>query len=152
MYEQRGHKQSPDLNHRMLPFPLVMSDWRENLAHTQNFTRGYFRSRAKLLIDNSFAHALKFSLTKCNARAKVSRMATSELTSTQVAERLDVAPATVRLWCSKGKFKHARLVEHPRGDYWAIPENDLHGFEKPRMGRPPKAATNGNGGKKGAKK
>src|ERR1700742_3076530 len=68
-------------------------------------------TRANLFIDNSFAHALKFPLTECNARAKVSRMASSELTSTQVAERLDVAPATVRLWCSQGKFKHARLVE-----------------------------------------
>ena len=120
-------------------------------AHAEAF-RWIFCSRVKLFVDNSFAHALKFPLTECNAGAKVSRMASSELTSTQVAERMDVAPATVRLWCSQGKFKHARLVEHPRGDYWVIPENDLHGFEKPRMGRPPKTATNGNGGKKGAKK
>jgi uncharacterized protein YjcR len=80
-------------------------------------------------------------------------MANSELTSTQVAERLEVAPATVRLWCSQGKFKHARLVDHPRGDYWVIPEIDLNHFEKPKMGRPPKAAqANGNGKKKGGKK
>ena len=78
-------------------------------------------------------------------------MANSELTSTQVAERLEVAPATVRLWCSQGKFKHARLVEHPRGDYWVIPESDLVGFEKPKMGRPPKPKANG-AGKKGGKK
>jgi hypothetical protein len=79
-------------------------------------------------------------------------MANSELTSTQVAERLDVAPATVRLWCSQGKFKHARLEEHPRGDYWVIPERDRVGFEPPKMGRPPKATANGNGKKKGVKK
>lgn len=79
-------------------------------------------------------------------------MTNSELTSTQVAERFDVSPATVRLWCSQGKFAHARLVEHPRGDYWVIPENDLKGFEPPKMGRPPKPKANGAGGKKGSKK
>jgi hypothetical protein len=79
-------------------------------------------------------------------------MANPELTSTQVAQRLNVSPATVRLWCSQGKFANARLVEHPRGDYWVIPEKDLSGFEPPKMGRPPKATTNGNGKKKGGKK
>jgi uncharacterized protein YjcR len=91
-------------------------------------------------------------LTEVSAPAKVSRMANPELTSTQVAQRLNVSPATVRLWCSQGKFANARLAEHPRGDYWVIPEKDLAGFEPPKMGRPPKANANGAGGKKGGKK
>jgi uncharacterized protein YjcR len=64
-------------------------------------------------------------------------MAETELTSTQIAERLEVSPATVRLWCSQGRFKHARLVEHPRGDYWLVPESELKTFSPPKMGRPP---------------
>ena len=63
-------------------------------------------------------------------------MAKAELTTTQVAERLKVAAVTVRMWCAQGKFKNARLVEHPRGDYWVIPESDLKDFEPPKMGRP----------------
>jgi hypothetical protein len=125
---------------------------RENLAHAQDFCQQKLSARAKLSIDNSFAHALKFPLTEVRAPAKVSRMANSELTSAQVAERLNVSPATVRLWCSQGKFANARLVEHPRGDYWVIPEQDLAGFEPPKMGRPPKAKANGAGSKKGGKK
>jgi hypothetical protein len=65
-------------------------------------------------------------------------MAQTELTSTQVAERLDVSPATVRLWCSQGRFKAARLVDHPRGGYWVIPESELETFTPPKAGRPPK--------------
>ena len=76
------------------------------------------------------------------------RMAEAELTSTQVAERLEVSPATVRLWCAQGRFKQARLVAHPRGDYWVIPESELKTFTPPKMGRPPKAQPAGAAGRK----
>lgn len=88
-----------------------------------------------------------YLLTMYDSRAKVLHMAASELTSSEVAERLKVSPATVRLWCSQGKFKHAHLENHPRGSYWVIPERDLRGFEPPKMGRPAKQAS-----KKGVKK
>ena len=75
-------------------------------------------------------------------------MADAELTSSQVAERLEVSPATVRLWCSQGRFKSARRVEHPRGDYWIVPERELRDFEPPKMGRPPQKKATKKGGKK----
>jgi predicted site-specific integrase-resolvase len=82
-------------------------------------------------------------------------MTQTQLTAAQVAERLDVSPATVRLWCSQGRFKAARLVEHPRGDYWEIPESEVETFIPPKAGRPPKpkAETAKKGAnKKGGKK
>jgi hypothetical protein len=68
-------------------------------------------------------------------------MADQELTTTQVAERLKAADVTVRLWCRQGRFPNARLVEHPRGDYWVIPESEVKKFEPPQMGRPSKQST-----------
>ena len=69
-----------------------------------------------------------------------------------VAERLDVLTSTVRIWCRAGRFPNAVQEETLRGPVWLIPESDLKGFEKRGRGRPPKAATNGNGKKKGSKK
>jgi hypothetical protein len=84
-----------------------------------------------------------------------------EMTSSQVAERLDVAHSTVRAWCNKGLFPNATRHETPAGSYWAIPEGDLKGFQQPQPGRPPKqtasttAPAKANGGasvkKKGSK-
>ncbi len=81
-------------------------------------------------------------------------MADQELTTTEVAERLKAADVTVRLWCRQGRFPNARLVEHPRGDYWVIPESEVKKFEPPLIGRPrgKQAATKGNGAKKAAKR
>ena len=62
----------------------------------------------------------------------------TELSTSEVAHQLKVGKSTVNLWCQQGRFKNARLVEHPRGNYWTIPASDLIGFEKPKMGRPPK--------------
>jgi excisionase family DNA binding protein len=62
-----------------------------------------------------------------------------ELTTTEAAERLGVAQVTVRLWCKQGRFPNARLVEHPRGDYWVIPPGDLRGVEPRKPGPVPKA-------------
>jgi hypothetical protein len=61
-----------------------------------------------------------------------------ELTTAQVADRLDTPERTVRLWCKQGRFTGARNVETPRGNYWLIPESALKTFERPQAGRPPK--------------
>jgi hypothetical protein len=62
-----------------------------------------------------------------------------ELTTTQVAARLEADARLIRLWCQQGRFKNARQVDTPRGAVWLIPESDLKGFKPPKMGRPPKA-------------
>ena len=80
-------------------------------------------------------------------------MATNELTTKQVAERLGVAQLTVRVWCAAGRFNGARLAESPRGDYWVIPESALVNFQLPTIGRPAKPKANGGAKKaKGTKK
>lgn len=62
-----------------------------------------------------------------------------DLTSSQVAERLNVAHSTVRAWCNRGLFPSATRHETPAGSYWIIPDSDLKGFVRPEPGRPPKA-------------
>jgi hypothetical protein len=66
-------------------------------------------------------------------------MSERELTANEVAERLNVANVTVRLWCRQGRFAHARSVDTPRGAVWYIPEKDLAGFVLPQVGRPKSA-------------
>jgi len=68
-------------------------------------------------------------------------MANQDLTTTQAAERLQVANVTVRLWCRQGRFPNARAVDTPRGSLWYIPERDIASFTPPQLGRPSKAAT-----------
>jgi hypothetical protein len=68
-------------------------------------------------------------------------MGKGELTSSQVAIRLQVAHSTVRAWCNKGVFPNARLEETIAGSFWVIPEGDLKGFQPPERGRPPKKAS-----------
>lgn len=63
------------------------------------------------------------------------------LTVREVAERLDVAPSTVRIWRIAGRFPNAQAEETPRGRVWYIPESDLHGFEKRGPGRPRSTGT-----------
>jgi hypothetical protein len=80
-------------------------------------------------------------------------MAKQDLTTTQAAERLQVANVTVRLWCRQGKFPNARAVDTPRGSLWYIPERDITSFTPPQLGRPSKASTtNQQASKKGGKK
>ena len=67
-------------------------------------------------------------------------MATKELTTREAAARLDESDRLVRLWCQQGRFPNARRVEHPRGDYWTIPLQDVEGFIKPKTGPVPKSA------------
>lgn len=59
-----------------------------------------------------------------------------ELTTADVAARLDAPERTVRLWCKQGRFEGARSVATPRGDYWVIPVSALKTFQKPERGRP----------------
>lgn len=66
---------------------------------------------------------------------------------TEVAERLEVLPSTVRIWCRGGRFPNAIQEETLRGPVWLIPESDLKGFEKRSVGRPSNKST-----KKGSKK
>ncbi len=61
-----------------------------------------------------------------------------ELTTSEAAEGLNESPRLVRLWCQQGRFPNARLVAHPRGDYYVIPTTDLTGFVKPKPGPKPK--------------
>jgi hypothetical protein len=65
-----------------------------------------------------------------------------ELTTADVAAKLNTPERTVRLWCKQGRFTGARSVNTPRGDYWIIPAAALKTFQKPERGRPakPKAA------------
>ncbi|HZG53060.1 MAG TPA: hypothetical protein VEZ40_13070 [Pyrinomonadaceae bacterium] len=71
-----------------------------------------------------------------------------ELTITQATERLqargiDVARRTVASWIEQGLFTR-RLVETPTGNYWVIPAHEVDSFEKPKVGRPPKAKADTN--------
>jgi hypothetical protein len=71
-------------------------------------------------------------------------MSNAELTTADVAARLDRPERTVRLWCKQGRFDGARSVRTPRGDYWVIPERALKSFQEPERGRPvTKSKTNG---------
>ena len=83
-------------------------------------------------------------------------MDAKDLTTGQVAERVNASERTVRLWCKQGLFPNARTQETPFGDYWLIPESDLEGFKPPKMGRPrkpPEEKTSEKGSKKkGGKK
>lgn len=66
-------------------------------------------------------------------------MGKGESTSSQIAQRLNVAHSTVRAWCNKGVFPNARREDTIAGSFWVIPESDLVNFKKPTRGRPAKA-------------
>jgi len=70
-------------------------------------------------------------------------MSTEELTTGEAAARLGESDRLVRLWCKQGRFPNARLVSHPRGDYWTIPAGDLKTFVKPKPGPVPKSKADG---------
>lgn len=73
-----------------------------------------------------------------------------DLTTGQAAEKLKVAPVTVRLWCRQGRFPNAYSEETPRGVVWYIPPGDLNGIGPQKPG--PKPKTNGAAPAKRAKK
>lgn len=60
------------------------------------------------------------------------------LTVREVADRLQVADSSVRIWASKGRFLGAERHETPVGSYWLIPESALDTFERRGVGRPRK--------------
>ena len=61
-----------------------------------------------------------------------------ELTTAEVAGRLNAPERTIRLWCKRGLFEGAHSVDSPRGPYWMIPASALKTFQRPAQGRPPK--------------
>jgi excisionase family DNA binding protein len=84
---------------------------------------------------------------------------TKRLTTTEVADRLNVGKSTVNLWCNQGRFPNAQSESTPRGPVWMIPEGDLKSFVLPTPGRPPKQPASGSNAalttakaKKGGKK
>jgi hypothetical protein len=96
-----------------------------------------------------FATRGNFFLIIFAARGKLRGMSDAELTTADVAARLDSPERTVRLWCKQGRFEGARAVSTPRGDYWIIPASALKTFQKPERGRP---TTKAKASKKGGKK
>ncbi len=78
-------------------------------------------------------------------------MKSEMLTTSQAAARLGVGRSTVNLWCRQGKFPNAEARVEVIGTVWYIPESDLEGFQKPKMGRPPKAKA-GDGAKSTSQK
>jgi predicted ArsR family transcriptional regulator len=65
-------------------------------------------------------------------------MSKSDLTTSQVAERMSVTVHAVRFWIKRGLLPNAYEVEESRGSVWMIPEGDLKGFAPPKKtGRPP---------------
>jgi excisionase family DNA binding protein len=76
---------------------------------------------------------------------------TALLSVSEVADRLKADVTTVRLWCRQGRFPNARQI----GRSWIIPDGDIESFQRPEMGRPPKATKEKAGKgykKKGGKK
>lgn len=73
------------------------------------------------------------------------------LTPRQFAEAKNVAYTTVMFWLNQGLIKGARKNETPTGHYWEIPATLVETFERPKAGRPAKAAVTAKAGKKAAK-
>ena len=66
-------------------------------------------------------------------------MRRNELSTAEVAERMNVSVHAVRWWCRHGLLPNAYEMSTPRGPVWMIPEVDLKNFEPPKKtGRPPK--------------
>ena len=80
-----------------------------------------------------------FSLLICTDGLVFLTMSKPDLTTSQVAERLNVSVHAVRFWIKRGLLPNAYAKEETRGSVWMIPEGDLKGFEPPKKtGRPPK--------------
>jgi hypothetical protein len=80
-----------------------------------------------------------FLVRKAVAVITFADMSRDELTTSQLAAELNVTPVTARLWCRRGLFPNAYLIDTARGAIWMIPRGDLKGFEPPKKtGRPRK--------------
>jgi hypothetical protein len=58
------------------------------------------------------------------------------LSTTEVADKLQVTRAAVTLWCRQKLFPGAFVEETPRGPIWHIPREDMKTFKPPTPGRP----------------
>jgi len=86
-------------------------------------------------------------------------MADKELTLSEVAKQLGVAPVTVRGWLRRDATREllpdAKLISTPRGDVWLVPESNvkaLIGKPLPKSGPKPKAKPKSDANGKPAKK
>jgi hypothetical protein len=69
-------------------------------------------------------------------------MSKDDMTTSQIAKKLDVTPQTARMWCRRGLFPNAYSLDEARGVVWYVPPRDLVGFEPPKKtGRPRKPVT-----------
>lgn len=62
------------------------------------------------------------------------------ITASEAATLLGVSDQTVINWLKQGRIKGQKV-----GRTWAIPQTALEKVERPKMGRPPEKASNGNG-------
>lgn len=67
------------------------------------------------------------------------RLTTKEALELLAERGIVVSYPTIALWVREGKFKDAEREETPRGAVWYIPRKSVEDFQKPEMGRPPKA-------------
>lgn len=76
------------------------------------------------------------------------------LTTKEAAERMQVSEASIRVWLNDEAEKARRFPNAVKfGRDWQIPAGDVDKLPSGRgRGRPPKAATNGNGKKKSGRK
>lgn len=63
-------------------------------------------------------------------------MSKKRLKASEIAEKFNVKPVTVRAWLKRGLFPNAKLEENIQGKIWLVPEKDLENFQKPLKGRP----------------
>jgi predicted site-specific integrase-resolvase len=59
-----------------------------------------------------------------------------KLKASEIAEKFNVRPVTVRAWLKRGLFPTAILEDTLLGKVWLVPEKDLKNFLKPKRGRP----------------
>jgi hypothetical protein len=59
-----------------------------------------------------------------------------DLTTTEIAEKFNVAEQVARRWCRDGIFPNAYQlpIKSGRGNIWMAPESDMENFTPPRRG------------------
>ncbi len=64
------------------------------------------------------------------------------LTIREIHENTGIAIPTLSRWCRVGKFKNAKKIQSPSGEYWEIPKNEWNAFYQDlppvKAGRPKK--------------
>ena len=64
------------------------------------------------------------------------KKASPTMSTTEVAEKLQVTRAAVANWCRSGFFPSAFVEQTRHGPVWHIPATDLKTFQQPTQGRP----------------